>query len=95
MKPICVPCHRFFRVKRNGFKFLEGMPVPHTALPGLAEPEKWKPYKLWMGDLWECPGCHAVILNGFGTHPVAIQHESDFLHKVELFGAAQFQVNDC
>lgn len=28
MKPICVPCGLFFRVKRNGFYFEEGMPGP-------------------------------------------------------------------
>lgn len=27
MKPICVPCRRFFRPKRNGFAFEEGFPT--------------------------------------------------------------------
>src|SRR5690349_6379221 len=26
MKPVCVPCQRFMRAKRNGFYFLEGKP---------------------------------------------------------------------
>ena len=26
MKPICVPCQRFYRPKKNGFMFIEAMP---------------------------------------------------------------------
>ncbi len=51
MKPICVPCQRFFRPKKNEFYFLEGMPIEQGAIPGTTEQEQWKPYKLWTGDL--------------------------------------------
>lgn len=100
MKPVCVPCQRFFRMKKSGFYFTEGMPVGTTrgttrALPGTAEPERWKPYKVWSGDRWECEGCGASILSGFGASPVAVQHESGFRETIERLGASQFQVNDC
>ena len=94
MKPICVPCQRFFRMIKTGFYFLEGMPEGNAA-PGTKEAEKWKPYKLWAGDKWKCEGCGAVILSGFGMSPIAVQHEPDFQDKIKRLGANQFQVNDC
>lgn len=33
MKPICLPCHRFFRPKQNGYYFIEGMPRGRHACP--------------------------------------------------------------
>lgn len=95
LKPVCVPCQRFFRMKRSGYYFIEGMPTESGALPGTAEPEKWKPYKLWVGDLWGCEGCGATILSGFGLNPIAEQHHEDFVSQVARLGAAQLQVNDC
>jgi len=94
MKPICIPCQRFFRPKKNGFCFTEGMPT-ENAKPGTAEPDKWKPYKIWAGDKWECQGCFAEILVGFGASPIAIQHEENFEADREALHANQFQVNDC
>ncbi len=32
MKPICVPCQRFFRCTKNGYYFLEMMPMAGTGL---------------------------------------------------------------
>lgn len=95
MKPVCVPCQRFFRMKKSGFYFFEGMPTGDgRAEPGTAEPEKWKPYKLWVGDLWECQGCGAQILSGFGARPIAEHFETTFTqHAASL--SATFQVNDC
>lgn len=95
MKPVCVPCQRFFRMQKAGFYFIEGMPRTTDAQSGTSEPEKWKPYKLWVGDRWECKGCHAVILSGFGRGPIAEHHQTDFTERVERLGADQFQVNDC
>lgn len=94
LKPICVPCQRFFRPKENGFDFLEGMPVENRAPRGILAPEKWKPYKLWSGDKWFCEGCGTEIIVGTGVAPIAIQHENDFAETVRKFGAT-FQVNDC
>ncbi len=95
MKPICMPCQRFFRMKQSGFYFLEGMPKKNDAEPGRAHPEQWTPYKLWVGDRWECEGCGAVILSGFGRAPIAEHYQSDFARLVENTHGNQFQVNDC
>ena len=95
MKPICVPCQRFFRVKKTGFYFIEGMPLANDAEPGTSEPNRWKPYKVWSGDRWECDGCGAVIISGVGHNPLAWQHEERFEELIQRLGADQFQVNDC
>ncbi len=96
MKPICVPCKRFFRVKKNGYAFIEGMPkpTPHGAKPGNAEPENWAPYKLWEGDRWECEGCGANIVVGVGRGPIAEHYQPTFSQAVDRF-APEIQVNDC
>lgn len=97
MKPICVPCQRFFRIKKAGYYFIEGMPKPgvQAALPGTAEPEQWTPYKLWSGDLWECKGCGAQIVSGVGLSPLSEHYKPDFEGRVLTTGANQLQVNDC
>lgn len=95
-KPVCFPCQRFFRMKKMGFYFIEGMPVGGVfPTPGKDHPEDWKPYKVWVGDKWECEGCGAAILTGFGANPIALQHEEDFKAIVESLGADKYQVNDC
>jgi hypothetical protein len=96
MKPICVPCQRFFKVKKTGFYFLEGYPEgDNRAKPGTAEPQKWKPYKLWVGDLWQCEGCGTKIVSGFGSGAISEHYQDGFTEKVSRYGADQFQVNDC
>jgi hypothetical protein len=96
LKPICIPCQRFFRVKKSGFYFTEGMPIGDgRAAPGTTEPEKWKPYKIWSGDRWECEGCGAQIVSGVGLSPISVQHKTDFNDYMKSLGADQFQVNDC
>lgn len=93
LKPICVPCCRFFRPKKNGVEFVEGMPASYpAAAPGNAEPDKWKPYKLWMGDLWRCEGCGTEIISGVGLQPIAYQHDENFKSKTK---EATIQINDC
>lgn len=93
MKPVCVPCQRFFRPKHTGVHFIEGMPVD-DAQPGTAEPEKWSPYKLWAGDRWACESCGAEIIVGVPHYPIAEHWQPDFRSKVALLGA-DYQVNDC
>jgi hypothetical protein len=94
LKPICVPCQRFFRPAKSGFYFVEGMPDGY-AKPGLAEPEHWHPYKVWCGDRWECPDCGANIVVGCGREPLAEHYEPDFQQLVQALKADQLQVNDC
>jgi len=95
MKPVCVPCQRFFRPERNGYYFIEGMPTQGRPLPGTQEPHHWQPYKLWVGDLWQCDGCGAQIVSGVGSRPLGEHYESDFAEQVTRTGASQLQVNDC
>lgn len=93
-KPICLKCNRIFRVKKSGIAFIEGMPKESGAKPGWAEPGKWQPYKLWMADKLECPGCGAQVLYGFGQQPVSEHYLPEFKSMVDKFGAT-LQVNDC
>jgi hypothetical protein len=98
MKPICVPCRRFFRVQKNGYCFTEGMPNgkhPGPTPPGKEADEYWQPYKLWQGDLWRCEGCGAEILSGFGRVPVAERYMEYFDNIRRLGGYDQLQINDC
>lgn len=95
LKPICVPCRRFFRCVKHGHYFTEGMPASNGAKPGNEEPSRWKPYKLWAGNKWRCEGCGAEIVSGFGTSPIRIQHEMDFKEVAQALGADKYQVNDC
>lgn len=95
MKPICVPCQRFYRCQKNGYYFVEGKPSYNEAPPGTVEPESWSPYKMWVGDLWKCEGCGAEIVSGVGSGAIAEHYEPDFEMKLDRFGARQLQVNDC
>ena len=89
MRPVCVKCRQFFSVKRNGFHFTEGMPIGERWEP------YWVPYKVWAGDLYECRGCGAEIVSGFGAKPISVRHEADFQKTRNALGADKLQVNDC
>lgn len=99
LKPICVKCQRFYRPKENGYMFIEGMPICNGAAAGLAEPENWKPYKLWRGDLWECPGCNNPIIVGTGQAPIDEHYTRTFArNKLAIEVGLQkslLQINDC
>lgn len=82
------------RPYRNGVWFIEGMPNGNGVRPGLAEPENWRPYKLWVGDLWVCPTCNARIIVGVGSGPVREHYQPDFADMVVSVGA-ELMVKDC
>jgi len=88
----------FFRPKKNGISFIEGMPIGSPGegypKPGMEEPEKWKPYKLWVGDLWVCKGCGAEIIVGTGLNPISEHYKPEFVGKCALYGPT-IQINDC
>lgn len=90
-----MPCQRFFRPKKTGFWFTEGMPRGNDVQPGTAQAEKWEPYKIWQGDLWECEGCGARIISGVAQLPLREHFHSDFSELRVSVQADQFQVNDC
>jgi hypothetical protein len=96
MKPICVPCRRFFRPKKNGQFFTEMMPAgDDNPPPGNNAPERWEPYKLWSGDLWHCPSCGSEIIVGVGAKPVSERHHRDFKEFREKVAANAININDC
>lgn len=94
MKPICVPCERFFRPTKNGKPFIEGMPTESGAPAGRAAPDLWRPYKLWIGDEWGCPSCGATVVVGVGFNRVAEHYEPNFADEVARSGA-ELLVKDC
>jgi hypothetical protein len=63
MRPVCVPCKREYRIEKN-----------EVAVEQLANDG---PYKLWSGDLWQCPSCEHQLVVGFGRGPIADRHEVD------------------
>ena len=70
------------------------MPIESPAEPGISEPHKWKPYKIWSGDKWKCEGCGAEIISGTGLHPIAEHYQPDFAQTRARLNA-DYQVNDC
>jgi hypothetical protein len=33
-------------------------------------------FKIWRGDLWECPSCEHELVTGFGSGPLAEAHDT-------------------
>ena len=54
MKPVCRSCDKEYVVSRVGVAVLE------TMTGGL-------PYKLYLGDMLQCPECGHEIIHGFGN----------------------------
>lgn len=97
LKPICVNCRCFYRPEKNGYMFMEGMPIdndPFMNIRGNRAPNAWQPYKLWRGDLWECPDCQHQIVVGVAQSPMAEHYELNFSQIVEAY-PPEIQVNDC
>lgn len=100
-KPVCVGCQCFYRPKRNGYAFIEGKPDGPAVRFSTADsrrgtklPEAWTPYKLWNGDLWQCPECAHEIIVGVIGPPLSEHYLPDFDYRVKQFRAT-LQVNDC
>ena len=79
MRPICAKCQQFFYPKRNGTPFVENA--------------NGAPYKLWMGDLWECTKCASQIIVGVGQQVIAEHYEDGFADQVKFFGA-ELRINE-
>ena len=96
LKPICVRCARFYRVKKNGFTFVEGMPKPsdYHVEPGIENDADWEDYKLWRGDLWECHGCGHQLIEGVASAPMAEHYQPEFAKWCKTM-CVTFRVNDC
>lgn len=57
MRPVCVGCQAEYRCAANGIA------VNEQCGEGM--------YRIWMADLWQCPGCGHSIVSGFARAPVA------------------------
>jgi hypothetical protein len=99
LKPICVHCQRFYRPRKTGYQFIEGMPMNDGAVPGNSAAENWKPYKLWSGDLWKCDGCDHLIIVGVARASIDEHFSPTFKQTVESYekehGGPLLQINDC
>lgn len=83
-------------MKKSGYYFTEMMPSGKgNPKPGKAEPEYWGPYKVWCGDLWECPDCGATIVSGTGNAPLVEHYMDDFKEIKDRVNAQQLEVKDC
>lgn len=91
-KPACPKCMRFYRVKTNGVVVNEQMPIATGAEPGTIDPTAWRPYKVWLADLWVCEGCGHELIFGYGAHPAAEHYEPQF---AEAMSFVTHTVNDC
>ena len=98
-KPVCVKCQCFYRPKRNGFYWTEMMPSgvadPQENIRGLRKPQAWMDYKLWSGDLYECPDCEHQIVVGHGAQPIAEHWHTEYMRQKVAHGATQLEVKDC
>jgi hypothetical protein len=94
MKPICIQCQRFYKLVKSGISFIEAMPRVDGAKPGKYNSEHWTPYKLWLADKWQCPGCLHEIIHDVGQKPVSEHYEDDFEATVKLYKPI-VTVNDC
>lgn len=56
--------------------------------------EGWQSYKLWAGDLWECRGCGAQIIVGFGNAPVSEHYKDDYQDTKTRLGVTR-RIDDC
>lgn len=99
MKPICVPCRRFYSQEKSGFAFVEGMPKINDTRPGNANPEDWKPSKVWCGDLWKCPDCGHLTISGVSNLPFAEHHQTEDMERamqiLTRLAGTTVQINDC
>ena len=76
-------------MKKSGYYFIEAMPKAGHSRPaaGNMEPGSWTPYKLWTGDLWECPDCRHQLVSGTGREPILEHYQDGFAERVKQLGA--------
>ena len=70
---VCMNCKKFYRPEKNGVLVEEQMPM------GPRGQETWVPYKLWMADLYKCPGCGHEAVGGFSLGgPIREHYHADY-----------------
>ena len=97
-KPACVKCQCFYRMVRSGRGVIEAMPNGTSDrsenVRGKRKPEAWKPYKLWMADLWRCPDCGHELISGWASQPISEHYKEDFA-EAQLRYPPIVTINDC
>ncbi len=94
MRPVCVKCQRYFKIKRNGVVVEEGMPTPPLQD---GKSDRWVPYKLYMADLYECERCKGQLAITSG-HQFSEHFEESYRSLKEGFQEAGLllpMVEDC
>jgi hypothetical protein len=38
----------------------------------------WRPYKIWVGDMWKCPSCGHLLISGVGQNPLQEHYQEGF-----------------
>lgn len=87
---VCVKCQKFMHCKKVGVAYEEGMPTSDVADGTVL----WRPYKLWMADLYKCQDCGVEIIAGQGAGPLSEHYEEDYLWWRERY-PPMVVVNDC
>lgn len=88
MNLACPKCRTFYRIRKTGVYWEEGMPT--TSEPGAP----WQAYKLWAGDLKECKCGAQVILGPPGGFPIGEHYQPDYAERVERHGPI-VRIDDC
>lgn len=79
-KIICFKCQVEYKPKKNNIPVIEMFNEPP------------RPYKIWLADAWQCPGCQHVVVAGFGKGPIREHFEPDFPELLERVLAAEWVV---
>lgn len=72
---VCLRCHCFYDTKKVGVYVEELAPVGPSSPDG---PRDWEPYKIYCGDLFECPRCGHQLVSGFGRGPIAEHYQPNY-----------------
>lgn len=81
-KLLCPKCRVEYRSFTSGVNVIEMFNDP---------PE---PYKIWLADLWVCPGCGGSIVSGFAFNPVAEHFQDHFKMDLEKARANAYCYED-
>lgn len=71
LRPVCVKDQQEYKVEEQGVALVEYADRGGTR----------KPYAIYFGDLWVCPGCGHQIIGGYGE-PAAQEHEKEKMQKL-------------
>jgi hypothetical protein len=88
-----VACKKFYRPKRNGILLEEAQ--PQLGYVKEYEENGWWPYKLYAGDLWECPQCYNQIIVGVPNQPITEHFKENYLQIRATQDGDLYRVNDC